>query len=159
MEFYYPWISGPLRVSWILWILFSYLPGNFTLKNGGDFWWIFSGLRLPWNKARKILEKFGENWEQNSGRNIEKFGELSFCNFPDLNIHFSKLPFCNRSSIPECFWTSLVFSNPGNSLVCSGFRWSFGEGLLKDKFAFFFSEAYNNPTPKRRKLLAKRPFI
>ena len=35
--------------------------------------------------------------------------------------------------------------------------WGFGEGLLKDKFAFF--EASKNPTPKRRKLLAKRPFL
>ena len=31
------------------------------------------------------------------------------------------------------------------------------EGRLKDKFAFF--EAYKNPRPKRRKLLAKRPFL
>ena len=44
----------------ILWIFFSYLPGNFALKNGGDFWWIFSGLRFPRNEARKILEKFGK---------------------------------------------------------------------------------------------------
>ena len=28
---------------------------------------------------------------------------------------------------------------------------------MKDKFAFF--EAYQNPTPKRRRLLAKRPFL
>ena len=33
----------------------------------------------------------------------------------------------------------------------------FGKGLLKDKFAFF--EAYKNPIPKRRKLLAKRPLL
>ena len=37
------------------------------------------------------------------------------------------------------------------------FKWRFGEGLLKDKFAFF--EAYKNPIPKRRRLLAKRPFL
>ena len=37
------------------------------------------------------------------------------------------------------------------------FKWGFGEGLLKDKFAFF--EASKSPTPKRRKLLAKRPFL
>ena len=37
------------------------------------------------------------------------------------------------------------------------FKWGFGEGLLKDKFAFF--EAYKSPTPERRKLLAKRPFL
>ena len=36
------------------------------------------------------------------------------------------------------------------------FKRGFGEGLLKDKFAFF--KAYKNPIPKRRKLLAKRPF-
>ena len=51
------------------------------------FWWIFSGLRLPRNEARKILEKFGEASEQNSGQNsgrkFENFGKLSFCNFPD----------------------------------------------------------------------------
>ena len=72
----------------ILWIFFSDLPGNFALKNGGDFWWIFSGLRFPRNEARKLLEKFGENSERNSGqnpgRNFEKFGELSFCKFSDL---------------------------------------------------------------------------
>ena len=72
----------------ILWIFFSCLPGNFALKNGGDFWWIFSGLRLPRNEAWKILEKFGENSEQNSGQNpgrkFEKFGKFSFCNFPGL---------------------------------------------------------------------------
>ena len=32
----------------------------------GEF---FSGLRLPRNEARKVLEKFGENSEQNSGQN------------------------------------------------------------------------------------------
>ena len=56
----------------ILWIFFSCLPGNFALKNGGDFWWIFSGLRLPRNEARKVLEKFGENSEQNSGQNSDE---------------------------------------------------------------------------------------
>ena len=37
------------------------------------------------------------------------------------------------------------------------FKWGFGEGLLKNKFAFF--EASKNPIPERRKLLAKRPFL
>ena len=37
------------------------------------------------------------------------------------------------------------------------FKWGFGEGLLKDKFAFF--EAYKSPIPKRGKLLARRPFL
>ena len=75
----------------ILWIFFSRLPGNFALKNGGDFWRIFSGLRLPRNEARKVLEKFGENSEQNSGQNsgwkFAKFGKFSFCNFSDLKKH------------------------------------------------------------------------
>ena len=38
------------------------------------------------------------------------------------------------------------------------FKWGFGEGLLKDKFAIF--EASKNPkNPKRRDLLAKRAFL
>ena len=37
------------------------------------------------------------------------------------------------------------------------FKWGFGEGLLKDRFAFF--ESYKHPIPKRRKRLAKRPFL
>ena len=37
------------------------------------------------------------------------------------------------------------------------FKWGFGEGRLKDKFDFF--RANKSPTPKRRKLLAKRPFL
>ena len=37
------------------------------------------------------------------------------------------------------------------------FKRGFGEGLLKDKFAFF--EASKNPRPKRRNPLAKRPFL
>ena len=45
--------------------------GILQVKNGGDFWWIFSGLRFPRNEARKVLKKFGENSEQNSG---QKFG-------------------------------------------------------------------------------------
>ena len=73
-----------------MWISFSYLPGNFALKKGGDFWWIFSGLRLLGNEARKLLENFGENSEQNSGGNsgqkFKKFGELSFCHFSDLRF-------------------------------------------------------------------------
>ena len=37
------------------------------------------------------------------------------------------------------------------------FKWGFGEGLLKDIFVCF--EAYKSPIPKRRKLLAKCPFL
>ena len=48
----------------ILGFVFPYLPGNFALKNGGDFWWIFSGLRFTRNEARKLLKRFGENSER-----------------------------------------------------------------------------------------------
>ena len=41
---------------------------EFWIENGGDFWWLFSGLRCLGNKARKLLEKFGENSEQKFGR-------------------------------------------------------------------------------------------
>ena len=54
---------------------------------GGSLWWIFSGFRFPQNDARKLLKKFAENLEQNSGQNsgrIEKIDELSFCSFSDL---------------------------------------------------------------------------
>ena len=37
------------------------------------------------------------------------------------------------------------------------FKWGFAEGLLKVQIAFF--EAYKRPIPKRRSLLAKRPFL
>ena len=84
----------------ILWIFSSCLPGNFALKNGGDFWWIFSGLRFPRNEARNIPEKFGENSEQkfgaNPGRKFEKFGELSFCNFSDRKVLFVFFPEATR---------------------------------------------------------------
>ena len=90
-----PWrktapLKRPIKRSMrkILWIFLSDLPGNLALKKGGDFWWIFSGLRFLGNEARKLLEKFGENSEQNSGGNsgqkFENFGELSFCHFSDL---------------------------------------------------------------------------
>ena len=39
----------------------------------------------------------------------------------------------------------------------SDINWGFEERLLNDKFAFF--EASKNPIPKRRNLLAKRPFL
>ena len=49
------------------------------------------------------------------------------------------------------------FFRSEKKLTRSGFKWGFGEGLLKDKFAFF--EVYRNPIPKRRRLPAKRPFL
>ena len=73
--------------------------------------------------------------------------------------HIRKRRFSERSSICMRFQVCCVFG-------CSfwecktdpvRFKWGFGEGLLKDKFACF--EASKNPIPKRPKLLAKRPFL
>ena len=74
-------------------------------KMAGIFWWIFSGLCLPRNEARKVLEKFGKNSEQNSGRKFEKFGKLSFCNFSDLKSNLKKwtLSFSSLFSRVPCF--------------------------------------------------------
>ena len=58
----------------------------------------------------------------------------------------------------ENYWQSnglAFFGSAKPDLV--RFKWGFREGLLKDKFAFF--EAYKRPIPKRRKPLAKRPFL
>ena len=38
------------------------------MKNGGDFWLIFSGLRFQRKEAQKLLKKIGENREQNSDK-------------------------------------------------------------------------------------------
>ena len=98
----------------ILGIFFPYLSGNFALKNGGDFWWIFSGLRFPRNEARKILKKIGENSERNSGQNpgqkFEKFGELSFCDFsqkplPHRGLRLQRLiEFFAQMLVPSEVW-------------------------------------------------------
>ena len=68
--------------------IFFVVAWEFCIDKGRGFLGIFSGLRFLGNKARKLLEKFGENSEQNSGGNsrtkFEKFGELSFCHFSDL---------------------------------------------------------------------------
>ena len=68
----------------ILWNFSSKLPGNFAVKNAGDVWWIFYGLRFPRNEARELLKNSEQNSGQNSGQKFEKFGELSFCKFCDL---------------------------------------------------------------------------
>ena len=89
-------------------IFSSYLPGNFALKNGGDFWQIFPGLRFPRNEAQKILEKFGENSEQNSGQNPgQKLKSLAFfpfyfsttC-FNDPSLGGIHINFWVRNSVP-----------------------------------------------------------
>ena len=59
-----------------------------------------------------------------------------------------------RGSLLEPFTWAFIESAKADPVR---FKWGFGEGLLKDKFAFF--EAYKNPIPKRRKLLAKRLFL
>ena len=53
---------------------------------------------------------------------------------------------------------SASFENPFGSAKTDPvrFKWGFAEGLLKDKLAFF--KASKQQIPKRRKLLAKRPF-
>ena len=93
-----------------------------------EFFW------SPRNELRKVLGKFGENSEQNSGRknsgqNIEifenyekcfeifeifensefqppteKFGKLSFCNFPDLKIWLEIIT--SRDAKSVCFRAS-----------------------------------------------------
>ena len=53
-------------------------------KKAGIFWWIFSGVRFPRNEARKLLKKFGENSERNSGQNPgQKFKKFA-ATFSDL---------------------------------------------------------------------------
>ena len=54
---------------------FSLLPGNFAFKNGGIFLVNFSGLRLPRNEARKVLEKFGAKFGAKFGTKIRKIRE------------------------------------------------------------------------------------
>ena len=66
--------------------VFSYLPGDLALKKGGDFGEFLWSRPFPGKRSTKILEIFGENSEENPGENSgRKFGELSFCNFSDLN--------------------------------------------------------------------------
>ena len=57
-------------------------------KMAGIFGNFFLVSVSPKTKHEKLLEKIGENSEQNSGQNsgrkFKKFGELSFCDFCDL---------------------------------------------------------------------------
>ena len=80
--------------------IFFVFAWEFCIEKWRGFLVNFSGLRLPRNEARKLLKKFGENSEQNSGKNsgrkFEKFGKLSFCNFPDLK--FWGVSFCRRAA-------------------------------------------------------------
>ena len=71
----------------LLWISSSNLPGNFALKNGGDFWWILlAPFPTKWSTKtpQQIQGKFGAKFGAKSGKKIRKFGELLFCNFSDV---------------------------------------------------------------------------
>ena len=82
------------------------------MKNGRDFWSVCCGLRLPGNKAREILERFSKNSEEcsgaNPGRKLEKFWELSFCNFSDLTWSFS-IETCLGANVLSGLVPSTVF--------------------------------------------------
>ena len=54
-------------------------PGEFFLVTP-------SPTKRSTKNPRKIRGKFGAKFGQNSGRKVEKFGKLSFCNFSDLSI-------------------------------------------------------------------------
>ena len=92
----------------------SYLPGDLALKSGGDFRWIFCGLRFLGNITLKILEKFGGKSEENSagnpGRKLKEFGGLSVCNFSNLiNPEIASSNVCQRPmfcDFPPFLWTS-----------------------------------------------------
>ena len=79
-----------------------------------------------------------------SGGSLETLESLNSLESPENGL-FWKDPFSKRPLFPNPTKTDPV-----------RFKWGFGERRLKDKFAFL--EAYHNPTPKRRKLLEKRPF-
>ena len=72
---WFPMLSGACSPEEFCEYFFSCSPGNFALKNGGDFWWIFSGLRLSRNEARKVLEKFGAKFGAKFGTKIRKIRE------------------------------------------------------------------------------------
>ena len=69
-------------------------------------------------------------------------------------IRFNKISFSDILTALLTFWFN-YFGSAKTDLVL--FKWGFGEGLLKDKFAFF--EAYRSPIPKGRKPRAERPFL
>ena len=67
-------------------VFFSWnLAGNFALKNGGDFWSNFSGLRFAQNDARAVLKKFGKILSKLRGNSSKtKSGNFRFVPFSDL---------------------------------------------------------------------------
>ena len=80
---------------------------EFCIENWRGFLVKFSGLCLPRKEARKLLKRFGENSEQNSGRNFEKFGKLSFCNSSDLTL------LGNTETCTKIFWCTKIYGCNG----------------------------------------------
>ena len=59
------------------------------IENGGDSWWIFSGLRFPQKKTRKLLQKSGKYWIRIGGKirdENSKNSGIFRCNFADQNV-------------------------------------------------------------------------
>ena len=68
--------------------IFFVFAGEFCIEKWRGFLVNFLWSRSPTKRSTRVLEKFGENSEQNSGQNsgrkFEKFGKLSFCDLPNL---------------------------------------------------------------------------
>ena len=95
--------STTLLALQITFVNFSFEPAwEFCIEKWWGFLVNFPGLRLPRNEAQKLLKKFGENSEQNSGQNsgwkFPNFGKLSFCNFSDLT--FQEIPLIFPGYLP-----------------------------------------------------------
>ena len=79
-------VTLPALQNFFLWFVFSYLPGNFELENGGDFRWVFSGLRFLRNEARKLVKNSGKirgkirgkTRDKHSGQNSGNFRSATF---------------------------------------------------------------------------------
>ena len=71
----------------------SDLSGDFEVNNGGDFWWIsvvsVSQEEENESPSNFFQGKFGAKVGATFGTVIRKFGELSFCNLPDLTNYTS----------------------------------------------------------------------
>ena len=69
--------------------IFFVFAWEFCIEKWRGFLVNFFWSPFPTKRSTKTPQKFGENSERNSGRNpgqkFEKFGELSFCDFSDLN--------------------------------------------------------------------------
>ena len=78
--------------------IFFEFAWEFSIEKWRGFLVIFFWAPFPRNEAWKLLKKFGENSERNSGQNpgqtFEENGELSFCDFSDLKEPLNA-PFLN----------------------------------------------------------------